>query len=215
MISVALVDDHKLLRNGLGSFIRSSDGCQVLFEADNGQELQEKLTAGGPFPDVVLMDINMPVLDGYMTTDWLRKQYPEIKVLALSMYDTEDCIIRMLRYGAKGFILKNAEPAELLKAIDEVYEKGFYYSATISPHLRHMLRVGDSKRTPDPVELTPRETELLQMMASDDTYKEIADKMFLSPKTVEGYREKLSEKLQVKTRIGLVMYAIKNGIVKF
>jgi DNA-binding NarL/FixJ family response regulator len=213
MISVALVDDHKLLRNGLGNFIRSSNRFGVLFEADNGLEMQHKL-ADGKLPDVILMDINMPLMDGYMATDWLREHQPDIKVLALSMYDGEDCIIRMLRYGAKGYILKDAEPSELLNAIDEVHRHGFYYSAVISPHLRQLLRINDPKKQTNAGGLTTREMELLQHMASDDTYKEIADKMFLSPKTVEGYREKLCDKLQIKTRVGLVMYAIKNGIVK-
>jgi two-component system invasion response regulator UvrY len=214
MITVAMVDDHKLLRNGLSSFIRNNPDFEVLFEADNGIDLQQKIKQH-PLPNVILMDINMPLMDGYSTTQWLFQNYKEVKVIALSMYDSEECIIRMLRCGAKGYILKDAEPSELLRAMDEVHRHGFYYSPMVAHHLIHIINntETDPKQVPAKL-LSERELELLHFMASEMTYKEIADKMFLSPKTVEGYREKICEKLQVKTRVGLVMYAIRNGIVK-
>lgn len=214
MISVALIDDHKLLRNGLSSFIGNTPGFKVLFEADNGIDMQQQLKEH-PLPDVILMDINMPLMDGYSATQWLFLHHKQVKVIALSMYDSEECIIRMLRCGARGYILKDAEPSELLKAMDEVYRHGFYYSPMVSQHLIHIINKTetDPKQVPAKL-LSERELELLHLMASEMTYKEIADKMFLSPKTVEGYREKICEKLQVKTRVGLVMYAIRNGIVK-
>lgn len=214
MITVAMVDDHKLLRNGLSSFIRNNPDFEVLFEADNGIDLQQKIKEH-PLPNVILMDINMPLMDGYSATQWLFQNYKEVKVIALSMYDSEECIIRMLRCGAKGYILKDAEPSELLRAMDEVHRHGFYYSPMVAHHLIHIINntETDPKQVPAKL-LSEREMELLHFMASEMTYKEIADKMFLSPKTVEGYREKICEKLQVKTRVGLVMYAIRNGIVK-
>jgi two-component system invasion response regulator UvrY len=213
MISVALVDDHRLLRNGLCNFIKSSPRFQVLFEADNGKEMQEKLNPD-QMPDIILMDINMPVMDGYVSTQWLNHNHPGVKVLALSMYDGEECIIRMLRCGARGYLLKDSEPSELLQAMDEVQSQGFYYTPMVSRHIVHLIHGTNDKDNKNTATLTEREIELLQHMASELTYKEIADKMFLSPKTIEGYREKICEKLQIKTRVGLVMYAIKNGIVK-
>lgn len=212
MISVALVDDHKLLRSGLSNFIKTNPEFRVLFEADNGLDLQEKMKAKD-HPDVILMDINMPLMDGYDATRWLHTRHPQVKVIALSMYDGEECIIRMLRCGARGYLLKDTEPAELTKAIQETHLNGFYYTPMVSRHIAHLIHdtETDKKTT---TALTERELELLQYMASELTYKEIADKMFLSPKTIEGHRERICDKLQIKTRVGLVMYAIKNGIVK-
>lgn len=211
MISVALVDDHKLLRSGLSNFIKTDPEFKVLFEADNGLDLQERIRA--EVPDVILMDINMPLMDGYEATRWLHMHHPKVKVIALSMYDGEECIIRMLRSGARGYLLKDAEPAELTRAIQETHRNGFYYTPMVTRHIAHLINDTESDKKTAPG-LTEREMELLQYMASELTYKEIADKMFLSPKTIEGHREKMCEKLQLKTRVGLVMYAIKNGIVK-
>lgn len=214
MITVALIDDHKLLRNGLSSFIRNNPDFDVLFEADNGIDMQQQLEKH-PLPNVILMDINMPLMDGYSATQWLFQHHKQVKVIALSMYDSEECIIRMLRCGARGYILKDAEPSELLRAMHEVQRHGFYYSPMVSQHLIHIINNTETDPRLVPAKLlSEREMELLHLMASEMTYKEIADKMFLSPKTVEGYREKICEKLQVKTRVGLVMYAIRNGIVK-
>lgn len=210
--SVALVDDHRLLRTGLSNFIKTNAEFEVVFEADNGLDLQEKMQQH-PAPDVVLMDINMPLMDGYDATRWLHKTHPEVKVITLSMYDEEACIIRMLRCGARGYLLKDSEPAELTRAIKETRQHGFYYTPLVTRHIAGMLRDNDEGKKAQ-VNLSERETELLQFMASELTYKEIAEKMFLSPKTIEGYREKLCEKLQLKTRVGLVVYAIKNGIVR-
>jgi two-component system invasion response regulator UvrY len=211
-INVALVDDHRLLRNGLSNFINNTPNFQVLFEADNGIDLQEKID-GDTLPDVVLMDINMPLMDGYDATQWLYRTHPTVKVIALSMYDSEECIIRMLRRGAKGYLLKDTEPAELIKAITETKVNGYYYTPIVAKQISILIndREIEQKNT---MVLTERELELLQLMASELTYKEIADKMCLSPKTVENHREKICEKLQVKTRVGLVMYAMKNGLVK-
>jgi two-component system invasion response regulator UvrY len=211
-INVALVDDHRLLRNGLSNFIKNTPDFEVTFEADNGIDLQEKIK-GQPLPDVVLMDINMPLMDGYEATQWLYQHHPSVKVIALSMYDSEECIIRMLRRGAKGYLLKDTEPAELIKAIIETKINGYYYTPMVAKQISLLINDTEIEQKNASV-LTERELELLQLMASEFTYKEIADKMCLSPKTVENHREKICEKLQVKTRVGLVMYAMKNGLVK-
>jgi DNA-binding NarL/FixJ family response regulator len=214
MTTVALVDDHVLLRNGLASLVQNL-GYDVLFEANNGDDFLAKRTAKGD-PDVVLMDINMPEKDGYETTMWLRQNCPDVKVLALSMYDDENAIIRMLKSGAKGYILKDSEPADLRAALDAVTHKGFYYSEMVTGRLMRTITDMDEQEsgTKKLLNLNDRETEFLKLVCTEMTYKEIADKMFLSPRTIDGYRDALFEKLDIKTRTGLVIYAIKNGIVK-
>jgi DNA-binding NarL/FixJ family response regulator len=213
MPSIVLVDDHSLLRNGLASLVESL-GNTVLFEADDGKEFIEKLDRQN-LPQIVLMDINMPEMDGFETTQWLKENHPQMHVLALSMYDNETSIIRMLKCGAKGYILKDSEPAELKTAIDDIISKGFYYSDLVSGKLMHAINKMDDE-TDDLKNLVPlndRETTFLKYTCTELTYKEIADKMFVSPRTIDGYRDALFEKLKLKTRVGLVMYAIKNGIV--
>ena len=213
MPSIVLVDDHSLLRMGLASLVESQ-GNVVLYEADNGKEFLEKLDTNN-LPDIVLMDINMPEMDGFETTQFLKQNHPEVKVLALSMYDNETSIIRMLKCGAKGYILKDSEPAELKAAINALMDKGFYYSDLVSGKLMHAINKmdDDGDGLKNLVPLNDRETDFLKYTCTELTYKEIADKMFVSPRTIDGYRDALFEKLHVKTRVGLVMYAIKNGIV--
>jgi two-component system invasion response regulator UvrY len=213
-VKVVLVDDHVLLRNGLANLINSFGGYKVLFEANNGKDFIERLQPN-LVPDIVLLDINMPEMDGHETALWLKKKYPLIKILALSMYDNENAIIRMFKAGAKGYILKDCDPAELKTALDSIYVKGFYYSEMVTGRLIHSISQldEDDELVKNLVLLNNRETEFLKLICSELTYKEIADKMFLSPRTIDGYRDALFEKLHAKTRVGLVMYAIKNGIV--
>ena len=206
-IKVVLVDDHILLRNGLRGLIDSFNNCTVLYEANNGRDFINKLK-GEQIPDIVLMDINMPEMDGYETTLWVKNNHPEIKVLALSMYDNENAIIRMLRAGVKGYILKDCDPSELEYAINSIMTSGFYYTENVTGKLVSIVSKKDSDD-----ELNEREITFLKLVCSELTYKEIADKMFKGVRTIDGYRDALFEKLNVKTRIGLVLYAIKNGIV--
>jgi len=213
MATIVLTDDHALLRNGLAELVKKL-GHTVLFEADNGKDFIRQLDVKN-CPDVILLDINMPEMDGYETAQWIKEHHPDIKVLALSMYDNENSIIRMLKCGAKGYILKDSEPAELKAAIEDVVNKGYYYSDLVSGKLIHAInRIEDEGSAVNTlVNLNDRETDFLKYACTEMTYKEIADKMFVSPRTIDGYRDGLFEKLHVKTRVGLVMYAIKNGIV--
>lgn len=215
MVKVALADDHILLRNGLAGLINGFDGYTVLFEANNGHDLMKTLDANN-LPDLVLLDINMPVKDGFETALWLKQNHPDIKVLALSMYDNEPSIIKMLRNGAKGYLLKDTAPKEFKTALDAVMSKGFYYSEMVTGKLIHAVNNMDEPQQQKNSfsKLNEKETEFLKLACTEMTYKEIADKMFLSPRTIDGYRDALFEKLNVKTRVGLVMYAIKTGLVQ-
>jgi len=215
MASIVLTDDHVLLRNGLAGLIQGL-GHTVLFQADNGKDFLEKLAASA-LPDIVLMDINMPEMDGFETTLWLKHNHPSVHVIALSMYDNENSIIRMLKSGAKGYILKDSDPEELKTAIDSVMTKGFHYSDLVSGKLVHAITHIDNEGygLKSLISLNEREIEFLKNCCTELTYKEIAEKMCVSPRTVDGYRDILFEKLNVKTRVGLVMYSIKNGIVEF
>ena len=211
--TIALADDHVLLRKGLADLV-SNQGYTVLFQADNGEEFLEKLKTNAD-PDVVLLDINMPKKDGYDTALWLKRNKPDIKVLALSMYDDENAIIRMLKNGARGYILKDAEPADLKAAIESVLAKGFHYSEMVTGKLIHTINTmdegdNDIKST---LGLNEKEMTFLKLAATELTYKEIAEQMHLSPRTIDGYRDELFEKLNIKSRVGLVLFAIKNGIV--
>lgn len=210
--NIALVDDHKLLRNGLAGLINSFSNYTVTYEANNGREFTEILKTK-PLPEIVLMDINMPEMDGYETCLWLRNNHPEIKVLALSMYDNENAVIRMFKAGAKGYILKDCEPRELEMALSALASKGFYYSEMITGKLINTINHLDDDHAKNMMKLNEKETAFLKYVCTELTYKEIADKMFLSPRTIDGYRDDLFQKLNAKTRVGLVMYAIKNGIV--
>jgi two-component system, NarL family, invasion response regulator UvrY len=211
---IALADDHVLLRNGLANLLREFD-YDVLFEADNGEDFIKKIKSYG-VPDLVLMDINMPVMDGYDTTSWLKKNLPQVKVLALSMYDDENAILRMLKSGAKGYILKDADPSELKSALSAILTKGFYHSELVTGKLIHTINNLDNPEgssVKDLFGLNDKEIEFIKLTCTELTYKEIAEKMFLSPRTIDGYRDNIFEKLGLKSRVGLVLFAIKNGIV--
>ena len=213
MTTIALADDHILLRRGLASLVQNL-GYDVVLEVDNGQELIDKLQSGIT-PDLVLMDINMPVKDGYEATRWIKDNKPLIKVLALSMYDDENAIMKMLRSGARGYILKDSEPAELRSALDSVMNKGYYYSELVTGKLIHSINNYDEGASNGITsKLNEREIDFLKLVCSELTYKEIAAQMHLSPRTIDGYRDALFEKLDIKTRTGLAIYAIKNGLVQ-
>ena len=214
MYKVVLVDDHPLLRNGLATLIDSYDNFKVQFEADNGKEFISQLEADN-LPDIVLLDITMPEMDGYATAKWIREHHPKVKILALSMMDDEYAIIRMLKNGARGYVVKNTKPKELLQALKDVMEKGFYFNEQINNKIADSVyRLSSPDAGSSPHSITDKETEFLIHACSDKTYKEIAHEMCVSPRTVDSYRDSLLEKLDVKSRVGLVIFAIKNGIVK-
>ena len=211
-IEVAIADDHSLLRNALAKLINTFDGYSIVIEADNGKDLRNRILQQG-IPDIVMLDINMPEMDGFETTQWLHKTYPQVKIMALSMLSDERTIIKMFRLGAKGYLLKNTDPEELKKALDSLVDKNVYLSEYVSGKLVSGLHQ-DATQPEKEVVLNEREKEFLRWTCSELSYKDIAEKMFLSPRTIDDYRQSLFNKLKVHSRVGLAMYAIKNGIVE-
>lgn len=215
-VKLALVDDHTLFRKGMISLIEMvNSGYSILFEADNGLELQEKLDHNNQ-PDIILMDINMPGMDGFASVQWLNEKFPLIKVLVVSMIEKEETIVRMLKLGVKGYLCKDVEPKELGEALNAIMNKGFYYTDFITGKLVHSLQhvQDDPAKATALTLMNDREKDFLQLACSEYTYNEIAAKMFLSPKTIDGYRNALFEKLNVKSRVGLALYAVKHELVK-
>jgi len=212
-IQVGIADDHSLLRNALANLINTFEGYSILFEADNGKDLRNKIMQH-MVPDIVLLDVNMPEMDGFETTQWLHKNYPHIRVLALSMLSDEKTIIKMFRLGAKGYLLKNAEPTELREALDSLMDKNVYLSEYVSGKLVSGLQQTDLDTSGREVVLNEKEREFLRWVCSELSYKDIAAKMYISARTADDYRQSLFNKLKVHSRVGLVMYAIKHGIVE-
>ncbi len=212
--TLALVDDHRLFRRGLMSLIDLiGDEYEILFEADNGLDLQTKIDAKNP-PDIFLMDVNMPDMDGFATVNWLRENFPLAKVLVVSMIENEEIIVKMLKLGVKGYLCKDVEPQTLGDALRAIKNKGFYYTDYITGKLVHSLQFPETNdSSQSSVQISEKERTFLNLACSEMTYNEIASKMFLSPKTIDGYRNSLFEKLEVKSRVGLVLFAIKNGYV--
>ena len=187
----------------------------ILFEADNGLDLQKKLDHKNQ-PDIILMDISMPGMDGFASVQWLGENFPLVKILVVSMIEKEETIVRMLKLGVKGYLCKDVEPKELGEALNAIINKGFYYTDFITGKLVHSLQhVQEDTEMSSALNLmNEREKDFLQLACSEYTYNEIAAKMFLSPKTIDGYRNALFEKLNVKSRVGMALFAVKNGLVE-
>jgi len=206
-IPILIVDDHLLFSQALTGLINKFKKFKVLDQLGNGQKLINYFKAENPLPEIVLMDINMPIIDGIEATEWLKKNYPDIKVLALTMNDEESIIIKMLLAGACGYLLKDIHPKILLEALNQIKEKGVFYTDDITETL---IKARKTK----PIELKQREITFLELACSDLTYKQIAHQMSLSPKTIDGYREVLFDKFNVASRVGMVLYAIKEKLVE-
>jgi len=207
-IQIALVDDHRLFRSGMAALIDSFGGYSILFEAANGKELIDNITEG-LIPDIILLDINMPVMDGTSTAQWLKKHHPSIRVIILSMFEDAEKVLSMVMAGVKGYLLKDAEPDEFERALSKVSEGDLFYPDFVTKHLLNNFNIDKAAQ----VKLNPREIEFLRLTSTELTYKEIADTMCISVRTVDSYRDQLFEKLQIKSRVGLVLYSIKNKLV--
>lgn len=211
--TIAIVDDHILIAKAIGSIIEQNKDFAVLYECENGGGLIEKFKIEKNIPDIVLLDISMPVMNGFETAAWLRDNHPAVLTMALTMQGDDDSLLKMIKCGARGYLQKNVHPAELEKALKEMVQKGFYYPDWTTSRVLHSLSAGNETAASGP-ELTPREREFLEYVCTELTYKEIGERMFCSPRTVESYRDSLFEKLSVKTRIALALYAVKTGIFK-
>jgi two-component system, NarL family, invasion response regulator UvrY len=213
---VGLVDDHKMFTESLAGLINKFENYRVVLEAANGHELRNLLNGGVQAPDIILLDVSMPLMDGFETALWLRRHFPDIRVIAVSTSNHESVIMKMLRNGCRGFVLKEMRPSELRRALDEVMARGFYFTDYVTGRMLHSLQNEQATKdgAPNPDKLTEKEIELLRYVSTEMTYKEIAEQMGISVKTVDGYRENLFIKLNVKSRMGLALYAIKKGIVE-
>jgi len=211
MISIALADDHQLFLKSLQLMLESFADVQVVAEAANGKDLQHKLASLKDLPDIILLDVNMPVMDGAETAAVLTAQYPAIKVVALSMNDDDKTIIKMIKAGCCAYLLKDTSPDELERAIQQVYAKGYYNGDAANINFRRLLQV---QTEAEALNITDREKQFLQLACSDLTYKQIASQMNLSERTIDGYRESLFGKLNVQSRVGLALEAIRKELVK-
>ncbi|HEY0678538.1 MAG TPA: response regulator transcription factor [Chitinophagaceae bacterium] len=201
--SVVVVDDHILIAEALATMINTIPNFDILYVCSNGPELIQKLKQPRNVPDLVILDAQMPGMDGYALAEWLTANHPEILILALSMQDDDDKIIRMIRSGAKGYLVKSIRQKELAHALVTVVKEGIYYS----PQVSKVLAKDYLKKEVTHRELSEKEKQLLPHLCTDLTYKEIAASLSLSPRTVESYANSVMEKLNVHNRIGLILLA--------
>ncbi|WP_312304737.1 response regulator transcription factor [Chryseobacterium sp.] len=205
---IVIVDDHILIAKALEGIISNFSEFEVIYVCENGKDLIEKFEEGNIIPDIILLDISMPIMDGFETAAWLTKNHPDIKVMALSMQGDDNSVIKMIKNGAKGYLLKNTHPKDLETALSRLNTDGFFYPDWASKIIFSNL----GKEEPEvSIKISEREKEFLKYTVTELSYKEIADRMCCSPRTVESYRDQLCEKLDLKTRVGLAVFAIKNG----
>jgi DNA-binding NarL/FixJ family response regulator len=213
-IKIAIADDYKIYRDGLKVNLSADDNLDVILEADNGEDLLHGLTDAQP--DVIIMDLKMPIMDGMEATKEVRKRFNTMKVIVVTMYEDDKFIIHMMENGANGYLLKNADSAEIIKSIYSVHETGYYFNDLVNKALlKKLLLKGNVKPSFNQnIELTERELEVLKLICEEKTAAEIGKELFISVRTVEGHRTKLIEKVGVRNTAGLVMFALKNGIVQ-
>ena len=213
-IKIAIADDYKIYRDGLKVHLSSDEQLEVVLEADNGEELLKGLPEAKP--DVIIMDLKMPIMDGMEATKEVRKKFASIKVLVVTMYEDDKFIIHMMENGANGYLLKNTEPEELQRSIYSVYETGYYFNDLVNKALlKKLILKGNIKPSFNQnIEFSERELEVLKLICEEKTAAEIGKQLYISPRTVEGHRTKLIEKVGVRNTAGLVMFAIKSGLVE-
>jgi DNA-binding NarL/FixJ family response regulator len=214
-IKIVLVDDEELFRKGISFLLQREANIDVIFEASNGLELIDYLKNSNDYPDIILMDLKMPLLNGVEATKIIHKEFPNIKIIALTSYNTNAFIANMINVGASSYLVKNATPAEMIHTVNEVADKGFYYNETVMQviHQDIISSPQNAKSNLDEDFLTNREREVLELICKQFNTAEIADKLCLSPRTVEGHRNNLLLKTQSKNMAGLVVFAIQNRII--
>ena len=211
-IKVLIVDDHQMIRDGVKSLLYDTEGIHVTAEAENGKEAIVILEDENSLVDLILMDINMPKMDGIEATKYITQQFPDIKILALTVYDDESHIAEMLKAGASGYILKTTGKQELELSIKTIMADDSYFSKEVSNQMmKQLMKKSPSKKFSNS-KLTERETEVLKLISDGYTNPEIAEKLFLSPRTIDAHRRNLLQKLQKKNTAGLVKYAMENDL---
>lgn len=207
---IGLVDDHQLFLKSLSLMIESFGSYEVILEALNGKDLQDKIKGKKELPEMILLDVNMPLMNGKETATWLTEHHPQIKIVALSMNADDKAIISMIKAGCCGYLLKDTHPTELEKALDEINKRGYYNGDVGNINFRRLLAKSDEK---DSLALSEKEQQFLTFACSELTYKQIAAKMFLSERTIDGYREALFKKFNVQSRVGLALEALRKELV--
>lgn len=212
-MKIAIADDYKIYRDGIKVGLGKDPNLQVILEADNGEDLIKGLKE--ELPDVIIMDLKMPVMDGIEATIAIKKRYSNVKVLVLTMYEDEKFIIHLMQSGANGYLLKNADSPEIIKAIYAVHENGYYFNDIVNKALLKKLVIkGNIKPSfKQDIQFTERELEVLKLICEEKTAAEIGGEIFLSSRSVEGIRQRLIEKVGVRNTAGLVMFAVKNGVI--
>lgn len=214
-LKVAIVDDHVLFLKGVASIIDNFDGYKVVIKATSGLEFIEELKVS-LLPDIIILDLNMPLMDGYDTARWLMEHYPDIPVVVLTMFDSEMMLMRMLPLGVRAFLKKDVHPSELNYALDAVIAEGSYYPQSISGKMATIVhKAGGAQFSKDSIIFSENEIKFLKWVGTDCTYKKIAEAMCVSERTLENYRASLCDKLSLKNRRELAVFAIRNGIIPF
>lgn len=214
IIKVAIADDHQIFRKGVILSLRQYTNIKFVFEAENGEDLVQKVS-DNELPDVILMDLKMPVKDGIETTKYLNKHFPAIRIIILTMYEDERFVGHLMDSGANGYLLKSTEPAEIKKAITDVMRTGFYLNNFVN---KVLIKKNYAKQKFNPnlnseVVISEREKEVLTLVCMEYTAQEIAQKMEISARTVEAIKDRLMERFGVKNSVGLVFYAMKNSLI--
>ncbi|MBU2939032.1 response regulator transcription factor [Lacinutrix sp. C3R15] len=215
-INIVLADDEQLFLQGLKAILGNEENINILFTAQDGEDLVQQLREAKTLPKIVVTDLKMPNLNGVEVTKIIHKEFPNIKVIALTSYFSKPFILNMISIGAVAYLAKNSTPALMIKTIEEVYEKGFYYDEKIMQYVHESItnpKDKNTKSTFDTNYFTKREIEVLELICKQFTTNEIGEKLFISPRTVEGYRNNLLLKTEAKNVAGLVIYALKNKLV--
>ncbi len=207
-IKIAIVDDHILLREGLAQHLSDDPHMSVVFQAMHGADMLQKLEQAADLPDIIIIDLQMPVMDGFSLTDELKRKYPLIRILILSGYSSEYNVASMINKGVSGYMIKECSPDDFRKAIHNIYETGYYYSEVANEQLFKIFQGNTLKN----VQIPDREMEFLKLCCTSLRYDQMAAEMGISINTLHGFRERLFDRLSVNSRTGLILFALKSGI---
>lgn len=212
-IKVSIADDHKIFRDGIKMALQNKDYLKIIWEAEDGRDLMHKMQMKRP--DVLLMDIRMPEIDGINAINILRKEYDEVRIIVLTMYDDQEMISKMMEMGANAYLTKTTDPEEIYKAILSCMNDDFYFNDLVNKAVLSKLQTKKAVRQfyPNPIKFSEKEVKILKLLAEDKTTEEISKEVFLSPRTIETIRQNMKSKVGAKTIAGLIMYGMRNKII--